>query len=168
MAVNGRQDNGSDCISCGSGNICMRTHLMPPVMNTPSQSIPFIFWSFAAWSLCRMSCGRRTWSRRRWCSCTGNGFVINSAILSTPCRHLTKNCPWCIRSGIQWNFMSVLLVLFGFTVSVAMPWAHLLSHRISVAGCGYPKALSVSRIDAASWPLRNRASATDATSAGII
>ena len=33
MDVNGRQENGSDRISCGSEYICMHTDLMPPVMN---------------------------------------------------------------------------------------------------------------------------------------
>ena len=116
-----------------------------------------------------------TWTRSdmsRLCWCTGSALVKKSAKLSTPLRHMTLNCPWRMRSRIQWNFISTLFVRLGFTVSVAMPWAHLLSHNLIVAGCGYPSVVNIWWSDASSCPFKKSAaysaSATDATTAGII
>ena len=76
----------------------------------------------------------------RLCSCTGSAFVKKPAKLSAPIRYITRNCPCRTQSRIQWNFISTLFVRF--TVSVVIPCAHLLSHSMIVAGCGYPSALS--------------------------
>ena len=116
-----------------------------------------------------------TWTKSfmsRLCSCTGSALVKKSARLSTPLRHITRNCPWRIRSRIQWNFISILFVRLGLTVSVAIPCAHLLSHSMIVAGCGYPSAFNICLSEAPSCPFKKSAaysaSATDATTAGMI
>ena len=84
-----------------------------------------------------------TWSKSDnvfLCWWTGNGFVKKSARLCCPLRRTTWNWPRRMRSRIEWNFMSMLFVHLGLTVSVAMPCAHLLSQRIVVGGCENPSA----------------------------
>ena len=67
---------------------------------------------------------------------TGNVFVKKSARLRAPCRHVTMNWFYEIRSLIQWKRMSIDLDLLCLTVLLASPTAHALSQRMSVGCCG--------------------------------
>ena len=53
--------------------------------------------------------------------------------------------------------MSMAFERFCLTVSLAIPYAHLLSVLIGVGGCGWPRNSSVLRIMQPSWALWKRA-----------
>ena len=68
--------------------------------------------------------------------------------------------------------MSMDFVFLGVTVSEARPTAHMLSQRMSVVGCGYPRLSRIARRDAPSLAFINTAaysaSATDDTTTGTM
>ena len=68
--------------------------------------------------------------------------------------------------------MSIALLRFILMLSFAKPIAVVLSHKMVVGGCGYPKSIRMVRRPAACWPPVNSAaysaSPADATTHGII
>jgi hypothetical protein len=68
--------------------------------------------------------------------------------------------------------MSIALLRFIFMLSFAKPMAVVLSHKMVVAGCGYPKSAKIVRRPAACWPPMKSAaysaSPADATTHGIL
>ncbi len=68
--------------------------------------------------------------------------------------------------------MSIALLRFILVLSYANPIAVMLSHKVVVGGCGYPKSAKMVRRPVACWPPVKRAaysaSPADATTHGII
>ncbi len=68
--------------------------------------------------------------------------------------------------------MSMALLRFIFMLSFANPIAVVLSHKMVVGGCGYPKSAKIVRRPAACWPpvksSAYSASPADATAHGMI
>ena len=68
--------------------------------------------------------------------------------------------------------MSIALLRFILMLSFAKPIAVVLSHKMVVGGCGYPKSIRMVRRPAACWPPVNSAaysaSPADATTHGMM
>jgi hypothetical protein len=68
--------------------------------------------------------------------------------------------------------MSTALLRFILMLSFANPMAVVLSHKMVVGGCGYPKSAKIVRRPAACWPpvksAAYSASPADATTHGMI